>query len=559
MSHLSKKNQIWSRIEKRLPQRGLSEYEELLTVLRQASREVEVSAIKRAQILERLMETLPNRRRVPFWEQTFQRFMAAGTLLSMTLLALLPVLPMPTTRALVAYSELSTIQGLTFLNGQPIEGTASLKVGDEIRTDSDAAAELRLFDDSLLVLAPGTELTIWALSDGSSLKGDTRVHVRLDEGELAAYAFNLAPEASFVVESHENFYELKQRGSYYLKLQDSGQDELVVTRNRVYVGEGLDREIVRPSELAFHEDFWDFSEQRREEHLSFVAAKYDNEPAILPGTPLYTLQQIQFGILSAISVPGIRENHLIAQAGNQLNGAKHFLRTGELDKAQKAMEDYKSTALALEDSGQPELLQQANVTQKEMLADSMLTEDESSLLTVLTEASLIVAPEPQEGEVLLNAASQQLAKILALVEAGETDALDVEMETYKDTVDSFIEQLDAMPMEDRQSLLAEVLEGHQADFDQLIELKADEEVYRQLGMILLSTQEGEVEHLPELFEDKDPQEQQEIYESVKDVVDLSSEIQDQLEVVEGSLDEGANLEGGIAHSEDAEEKPQAGE
>ncbi len=555
------KKRIWNKMQGKLPERGYSAFQAEVSALKEDARSLRVSRLDRVRSKERLLDLLPERVSQPWSFWLFPRkvlaFSSLGLFLSMIFLPLFQTMPLASAER---GNVLTVAQGKVFVDGVLIENKILVEEGSFITTEPGAMAHIEFADDSRVSLAPSTEIELLALDSNPNNSADSEMLIETRKGRVWVQVLNLVGDSSFTVLFPDG-QVTAQKASFDLQVDQKGMElqmaqnlaDVLVVGKQTYSGtlgqgaqmrlQGEDLLLGELSETSKEDVWWDFNVAYGKEHLRKVDAAYKNERIqrvnILPGHPLYRFKTFQESLQEAFTFSKPAKERLIAQhAENRLAEAQALVDLGREDEAQVLLE------ATLDDAGEDTVVALLDQTQKEQLVNQ-------SHDTVLIQEQL--ADKVSETQVITS--SQSLDLIPDLLEAGDVDTAMDYLKDYQENALSILVELQSLPLDEREAvieeLLAQKLEDLQKlrliaglmDDESLLETQA--QVYEEMSLMVLGLREESLEDLSDFFVDNNygVELQEQVYEQVKDSVDLSPALEEQFAAVEEELK--AEADGGV--------------
>lgn len=540
------KKRIWNKMESKLPARGLSDYQSVVSSLNASKSAVELSRLAQAQVKERMLDSLPEREVATFSFAFPRRSFAAMTLSAFFVFLFIPVFQGPQLASASSVSSLEVAQGNVFVNGGLVSGNIVLYEGDTVMTEQGAMAHLQMMDDSRLTLGPDTRIILSTIDSDPFDRNKTTIVVDQLQGRLWTQVVNLVdPEASVSVRFPDGEVTLYQRATVDVRV-DKDEIELQVVQNLVEVdvsrgenyegtlGQGArmlltDTLLLDESRISNQNDVWlSFNSAYGKDYLRRLDEKYTNEAIkrvmILPGNPLYVFKTFRETVREKLTFNSDARGELAA-----LHAQKR------LDESQ-----------VLRAEGENEIADDLLVEYEEKVA--LLDED-------LKEAQL---DEAQKSGAVLTS-SQQLRMVPELLESGDLEVAADYLSDYKDESRSLLVELEGLNLEDRGDVVSELLEDKLEDF-QMIRVIAslsedtgesfeevEAEMMEELSMLVLSLREKSLDNLADFFEETeyDLEIQQNVYTRLIDSVELSPELTEQFEEAEAEIaagDEGVLID-----------------
>lgn len=568
------KQRVWARMSAKLPDRGLSPYQGLVTQMKSLALP-SVSRLQRVQYKEHLLDVLPDRKETVF---VFKRLSGIGTLLAVLSLVFMPILQVAPRSMASSVNQLEVVEGTVLLNGDVVFGSTIVLEGDSIETQEGAMAHLYFVDDSRMTLAPSSSVNLVNADVNPANKADTRIEVHQNSGRVWVQVLNLVSKDSyFLVSFPGGEAHVNNRASFDLSVGD--ETRLAVARNRVEVsffdedtayagtlGQGAEwiqsEEILSTQPISEEQEaelWWDFNEHYGITYASLVDSKYKEELALhanmLPTNPFYFLKTFREDIqVSLAFTSSAKEELLVKQAESRLDEAQVLLAQGETDAAQAVLTVYHATvAEALENSNNGVLLAKLQEKQKQIFTTSnsdentMIFEDHLSSSTALLSSNL-----EEKTAAKLSSASQSLERIPDLLANGFFDQALSDLLLYQEKSFSILTELETIAMEDREAVVSALLDQKLEDIQMLRiissmpeasgSMEVDTQILEQMSMMVLSLKEEKLTELSEFFEstDYDVSVQHNVYTRLKNNLDLNEELSEQFDTLEAELENSIN-------------------
>ncbi|MFA4814651.1 MAG: DUF5667 domain-containing protein [Candidatus Gracilibacteria bacterium] len=572
------KKRIWNRLQSKLPDRGLSLYQSLLSTIKESS-SPEVSRLKRVQYKERLLDILPDRVAPAF---SLRRIWSVGSLLAVLSVIFLPVLQKAPMAAASSVNMLEVVEGQVLVNGVPVSDDRIIEEGDRIETLEGSMAHLYFVDDSRMTLAPQTAVNIVDSELNPLNRADTKVTVHQESGRAWVQVLNLVSSngSYFLVTFPDGEVQVDTRASFDIAVSDA-ETRVSVARNLVdlslsgnetaYAGTlGQGAEIIKDGDsiqteaipIEREEDiWWEFNYTYGNTYAQVLDEQYKEQTtlhaAILPTDLLYFLKTFREDVqVSLAFTSSAKEDLLVQQAGNRLDEAQVLLAQGETEVATEVLNDYQTTVEEdLIDTDNPILLAKLEVTQKQMLTaaevdeNTVLLEDHLALSSVLVSSSL-------EGktEVKMLSASQKLDRVPDLIANGEYDQAISDLEAYQAESLSILTELENVPMEERGEVVSTLLDQKLKDIQRLRVIASmpetsesvsiDTQMLEQMSMMVLSLKEQQLSDLSTFFEntDYDVDVQYSVYNRLKEDTEIDEGLTEQFKSVEDKIQDSTNTE-----------------
>lgn len=562
------KKRIWTRLQSKLPERGLSVYQPMLSFLR--GQTTSVSRLKRVQLKERILDVLPDH--LPASAFFTKRFFASAALLLILGLIFTPVLQVAPSVSASSSNLLEVVEGEVWVNGNPVQGQVLLQTGDRVSTGEDAMAHLYFLDDSRVSMGPGSEVDIVDTQIDPENRADTQVTLLLESGRIWVQVLNLVSSGStFTVQFPEGSATVSNRASFDISVDEETQ--LSVARNLINVsvnteavsyegilgqGAGLwagDEVITETLSSDVESDvWWSFNLAYGKSYARQLDESYKQEKidraVILPGNPLYFLKTFRESIQISLTFSSeAKEELLVQQAENRLNEAQVLLAQGETAAAQAVLEVYDATVEdALENSDNEDLLALVEETQKESFLNQEVNEGTTLLEEHLVSSSALIPSDLSEKtEVQMLSASQKLQRVPDLIANGDFDQALLHLSDYQTESISILAQLESVVFEDREAVISTLLEQKLKDIQILrviasmpelsLMVNIDGAILDQLSMMVLSLREKELTELSKFFESTtyDVVLQYDVYSRLRDHTEITPELSQQFEDVEEEL------------------------
>jgi hypothetical protein len=583
------KKRIWLSMEAKLPSRGLSQFQTVVSAFRISNKYMPASRLAQMQSKERIMDMLPDRPgKKKFAFVVTRRAWATATLSVFMAFLFVPVLQFSEVASAASYNTLEVVQGDVLVNGAPITGEMLLQEGDRVYTGPGSMAHITFLDDSRATLGPSTNVELAFVQSAPGHKTETHVVLHQDSGRVWVQTLNLMSDSYFVLEFDEGQVLAEQRASFDVQL-DEGV-EVQVARNLVdvilngevsyegIVGQGAFLtfgEQLLTSELSpeMQDDvWWEFNLAYGKIHTRNIDERYKDESVkkaiILPGNPLYVFKTFRESALEVLTFSTEAKQKLVAKhAENRLNEAQALIEQGDVEGATEVLGVYKETVEGkLAGSDNADLLAHLNEVKKGVLAKDEMDEGTELLDEHVTETAAVISSNLGEksGAKLLSA-SQKLQIVPDLLEAGNFDKAMDYLSTYKAESLSILAQLEDVELEEREVVIEELLQKKLKDLQQLrvissmLELEealdVDAQVYEEMSLMALSLRERALDRLSNFFveTDYDAIVQQEVYERVKESSEMAEGLEEQFDAVEAGLADVAEKEGAVIEVEVVEE------
>lgn len=570
------KQRIWARMNSKLPDRGLSPYQGLVTQIRSASSPA-VSRLQRVQYKEHLLDSLPDRNKPVF---AFKRLWGLGTLMTVLSLVFMPILQLAPRASASSMNMLEVVEGTVLLNGNVVSEPTVVREGDSIETQEGAMAHIYFVDDSRMTLAPHSVVSLVSAEVNPENKADTRIEVYQESGRSWVQVLNLvSKESYFLVSFPGGNAQVDSRASFDLSIGE--ETRLTVARNIVdlnllgeevaYTGTlGQGAELIRTADLIDthaipqerkDELWWDFNDSYGITYAGLVDSQYKEEAtlhaSILPTNPLYFLKTFREDVQVSLAFSSsAKEELLVQQAENRLNEAQVLLAQGETTAAEEVLTVYHETVEeALENTDNVVLLAKLEETQKQVFTSTSLDESTAILEDHLSSTTALLSSSLEEKtEAKLNSASQNLERVPDLLTNGFFDQALNDLALYQEKSLSILTELESVPMEERESVVSALLDQKLDDIQMLRiiasmpeaseSMPVDTQILEQMSMMVLSLKEEELNELATFFEstDYDVSVQYNVYTRLKNNLELDQELSEQFETVEAELENSINAE-----------------
>ena len=567
------KERVWNRMQSKLPDRGLSPYQNLLTNLKTAGSPA-VSRLKLVQAKEHLLDVLPDRVQPAFWGK---RLWATGSLLAVLSVIFLPVLQHTPVALADQINTLEVVEGQVTVNGELVSDVRVLQNGDRIETLEGSMAHLYFVDDSRVTLAPSTAVDIVDTQVDPNNAADTRVTVNQSSGRVWVQVLNLVSKDSyFALNLPTGQVKVDSRASFETQLGEGTR--ISVARNLVEVslngdeiaytgtlgqgaevllsGDSLQTE--RIPEEREEDIWWEFNTAYGKSYASTLDEQYKYEAtvqaSVLPGDPLYFLKQWREQIqLSLAFTPSAREDVLVEQAQNRLSEAQTLLAKGKTDEAEEVLQDYHDTVdEALQNSDNADLLAALELTQKQVLTDPEVNANTALMEAHLAKSSASVSSGLEEKtQAKMVSTSQKLERVPDLLADGNYEQALLDLSDYQTESLSILTELEEVPMDQREAVVSALLNQKLDDITLLRviasmpeaaeALDIDKQMLEQMSMMVLSLKEQQLTDLGSFFEstDYDLEVQYNVYSRLKGDVEIDEGLSEQFESVEEELENSA--------------------
>lgn len=564
------KKRIWNRMQSKLPDRGLSPYQNLLGSLRSYEAPM-ISRLTRVQSKEHLLDILPDRPAPTF---SLRRMWGVGSLLAVLSVIFMPVLQKVPVASASTVNTVEVVEGQVYVNGESIQESVIVRPGDRIETAEGSMAHIYFVDDSRMTLAPSTRVDIVDTEIDELNKTNTKVEVRQESGRAWVQVLNLlsSNDSYFLVTFPDGEVEVDTRASFDIAVGD--ETRVSVARNLVdlslqgedtaYAGTlGQGAEIVKvedsiqtekiPSERE--EDlWWEFNDAYGRTYAQVLDDHYKEEASLqatlLPTNPFYFLKTFREDVqVSLAFTSSAKEELLVQQAENRLMEAQILFAKGETEVAEQVLNDYQSTVQeALENTDNPVLLAKLDMTQKQMLTASDVDEGTQILEDHLVTSSAIVSSSLEDKtEVRMYSASQKLERVPDLIANGNFEQALTDLSSYQSSSLSILTELENIPMDQREQVVSALLDQKLEDI-QLLRVIAsmpetseavsiDTQMLEQMSMMVLSLKEQQLSDLSTFFEstDYDLDVQYNVYNRLKDDTEIGDELNEQFATVENEI------------------------
>ncbi len=530
------KQRIWNKMESKLPERGLSTYQRVVSSLNLSKAELAHSRLAQAQVKERMLDSLPDRDEPGFSFVFPKRAFSAMTLSAFFAFLFIPVFQGPQLASASTVNSLEVAQGTVYVNGEAVNENTILYPGDSVMTAQGGMAHLQMMDDSRLTLGPDTRIVLTAIDTDPLDRNKTTIVVDQLQGRLWTQVVNLVdPEASVSVRFPDGEVTLHQRATVDVRV-DRDETELQVVQNLVELdvsnyegtlGQGARMLLTDTMELeeALSSDqndvWWSFNLAYGKDYLRNLDEKYTNEAikrvVILPGNPLYKFKTFRESVREKLTFGSEAKQELVAQHAQKRLDESQALRTeGEIEIADELLVEYGEKMAQLDDATMDAHLDEAQKT----------------------------------GAVL--STSQQLRLVPELLEAGDLETAAAHLADYKGEARSILVELEELNFEERGDVVSDLLEDKLEDF-QMIRVIAslsedtgesfeevEAEMMEELSMMVLSLREKSLDNLADFFEETeyDLAVQQDVYDRLFDSVELTPELTEQFEEAEAEIASG---------------------
>ncbi len=481
----SAKSRIWGGMQSKMAARELTEFQPLLSALRDVSSEVKTNKLQRVQSKEMLLECLPNREVLAFDWGWVKKAWASGALAMLFFALLVP----PFESHIVSASSLSWLEvekGEVWLNGIAVKGKASVKEGDKLYSFNGALAHLSFADDSRITMGSEAHLTVVEVSVDPLHRKPSVITLAQAQGRTWTQVVNLnTTDSTFNIISPQGEVQVRQRASFDLLVQ-ADQSEIKVARNLVDVvvtadentvatvgqGTGLvldsDTGVRELAVLEEPDEWWAYNESYGKEYTLALEQNYKREVVerikILPGNPLYGIKTFREEVQLALSfTEGARQQVVVKQAETRLAEAQALVEQGRTEEAKDVLNVYESKVESIANTGDETLLASIRETQKNLLVKSGTSEGDQLIEEHIASSSTQVAGDQKKAGVLVESASQKLARVPDAVAAGDLELARsylAEYELYSEGVDA---QLSSMSEEEKAVVLADIFDQKMDD------------------------------------------------------------------------------------------------
>lgn len=578
MDHLdieNAKKRIWNRMQSKLPDRGLSPYQSLLSTIRDTSSPT-ISRLSRVQYKEHLLDVLPDRVTPTF---SLRRIWSVGALFTVLSVILMPVLQKVPTTSAAAVNKLEVVEGQILVNGHLVTEDRLVEAGDRVETLEGSMAHIYFVDDSRMTLAPKTVIDIVDTQINPLNRADTKVTVNQESGRAWVQVLNLVSsnDSYFMVTFPNGDVQVDTRASFDLAVGE--ETRVSVARNLVdlsMIGEetayagtlGQGAEIIKdadsiqsetiPSERE-EELWWEFNYTYGNTYAQLLDAQYKEEnilhATILPTHPLYFLKTLREEVqVSLAFTSSAKQELLVRQAENRLDEAQVLLAQGKTSAAQETLNEYQATVEgALTNTDNPVLLAKLEVTQKQMLTAAEVDENTELLEGHLTSSSALLSSSlGGKTEVKMLSASQKLDRVPDLISNGNYEQALSDLLAYQADSLSILTELEDVPMEERAGVVSVLLNQKLEDIQHLRVIASmpetsdlvniDSQMLEQMSMMVLSLKEQQLSDLSAFFEstDYDVEVQYSLYNRLKGDTEINEELTEQFQSVEDKIQNSVN-------------------
>ncbi len=564
------KKRIWSRLESKLPERGIGVFQPVLSLLR-SSEKPSLSRLKQVQMKERFLDLLPDRSQpIPFFSR---RIFASSALVLVLGVLFMPVLEVAPNVSAASANVLEVVEGEVWVNGTLTTNTTLIQPGDTILTGENSMAHLYFLDDSRVTLGADTQVDIVDTTIDPENRAKTMVELRQESGRLWVQVLNLVSKESFFVLDFPNGeVTVDSRASFDVQVGDETQ--ISVARNLVTVnatgednsyegvlgqgaslwaGDELRTEAIDREEEA--DAWWSFNLTYGKSYARQLDENYKQEAidraVILPGNPFYFLKTFRETLQVTFTFSSeAKEDLLVQQAENRLNEAQVLLAQGKTDAAEETLQVYQDTVeKTLENSDNVELLAALQETQKQVSVNQDVDVNLTLFQDHLTSSSALVSSDVSDKtEVKLDSASQKLQRVPDLLVNGDFDQALLDLSAYQLESFSIVTELENVALDQREAIVSALLDQKLKDIQMLRVIASMPELtssvdttdtmLEQLSMLLLSLREKELTQLSEFFESTDYNVtlQYQIYSRLRDQADITPELTQQFQNTEVVMD-----------------------
>lgn len=580
MDHLdieNAKKRIWNRMQSKLPDRGLSSYQSLLSTIRDTSSPA-VSRLSRVQHKEHLLDVLPDRVAPAF---SLRRIWSVGSLIAVLSVILMPVLQKVPMASASSVNKLEVVEGQVLVNGTLVTENRLIEEGDRVETLEGAVAHLYFVDDSRMTLAPQTVVDIVDTQINPLNRADTKVTVNQESGRAWVQVLNLVSsnDSYFLVTFPDGEVQVDTRASFDLAVGE--ETRVSVARNLVdlslsgeetaYAGTlGQGAEIIKDADSIQTETipaereeelWWEFNYTYGNTYAQVLDDQYKEETTlhatILPTHPLYFLKTFREDVqVSLAFTSSAKEDLLVQQAENRLNEAQALFAQGETEVAQETLDEYQATVEeALIDTDNPVLLAKLEVTQKQMLTTAGVDENTVLLEDQLASSSVLLSSSLEDKtEVKMLSASQKLDRVPDLISNGDYEQALSDLLAYQAESLSILTELEDVPMEERIEVVSALLDQKLEDIQHLRVIASmpetaelvniDTQMLEQMSMMVLSLKEQQLSDLSTFFEstDYDVEVQYSLYNRLKGDTEIGEELTEQFQSVEDKIQDPTGME-----------------
>ncbi len=569
------KARVWRRLESRLPDRGLSLYQEQLRFLKSSSADMEPSRLLAVQSKERFLDALPDRPTFS-WVLFFKRT-ASLSLLSLIGLSLL--FPAFKPAAVLAFnsSTLEPVSGTVTLNGEPVYESIAILPGDRVALGDASKAHLLFRDGSRVTLG---EDTIALLREAQS-----ETVIVLNRGLLWAQTLDSSvPTPHLFVETHEGRLALYPQSSLSVEVDERGTS-LAVLENvaranlndseQLTLGPGAQVALssqggTRISKISDNVDnpWWDFNRSFGDVHEAEFLASRDSSPnqiRVLPGDLLYPIKTFSEDLRIGLSFNAASRNQLLMQsAGNRLMEAQALLDQGRPADAEVAMDRYQELALQL------------NGSSKE--GDRVALESAKDLVLSDSDDAIQLANAKERPQLRLQNASKRITSLPELLNQGDLEGARSSLQDYADASRAAFVDIEAVPLSERLPLVRDLLQQKIQDWEILkiseslpqaegvVDVRA--QMVSDMNLMALSLQEESLDDLSGLLTaNADPELQELLLTQLQSHSALPDSMLRQMEVAQDEMNEPPHyssapvleIDDSIAHADEPEQNPDRSE
>ncbi len=570
------KARVWRRLESRLPDRGLSLYQEQLRALKGSSADMEPSRLLAVQSKERFLDALPDRP-VFLWMPFFKRA-ASVSLLSLIGLSLLFPAFRPAVVLASNSSTLEPVSGTVTLNGEPVHESIFIQPGDRVALGDDSTAHLLFRDGSRVTLGEDTiallrevqSETVIVLNRGL-LWGQTldssvpapHLFIETQEGRLALY-----PQSSLSVEVNE-------RGTFLAVLENVARANLNDSE-QLTLGPGAQVALnsqggTRISKISDNVDnaWWNFNRSFGDAHeAEFLASRNANPPTqvrVLPGDLLYPIKTFSEDLRIGFSFNAASRNQLLMEsAGNRLMEAQALLDQGRPADAEVAMIRYQELALQLNGSSEE--------------GDRVALESAKDLVLSDSDSAIQLANAKERPQLRLQNASKRITSLPELLNQGDLDEARSSLQDYADASKAAFVDIEAVPLSERLPLVRDLLQQKIQDWEILkiseslpqaegvVDVRA--QMVSDMNLMALSLQEESLDDLNGLLTaNADPELQELLLTQLQSHSTFPDSMLRQMEVAQDEMNEPPHyssapvleIDDPITHADEPEQNPDRSE
>ncbi len=569
------KARVWRRLESRMPDRGLSLYQEQLRTLKSSGELMEPSRLLAVQSKERFLDALPDRP-VFLWMPFFKRAASFSLLSFMGLSLLFPAFK-PAEVLAFNSSTLEPVSGTVTLNGEPVHESISVLPGDRVALGDASKAHLLFRDGSRVTLG---EDTIALLREAQS-----ETVIVLNRGLLWAQTLDSSmPAPHLFVETHEGRLALYPQSSLSVEVDEHGTF-LAVLENvaranlndaeQLTLGPGAQVALssqggTRISKISDNVDnaWWDFNRSFGYEHEAEFLASRDSSSTqirVLPGDLLYPIKTFSEDLRIGLSFDAASRNQLLMEsAGNRLMEAQALLDQGRPDDAEVAMSRYQELALQLNDSLKG--------------GDRVALEDVKDLVLSDSDDAIQLASAKERPQLRLQNASKRITSLPELLNQGDLDGARSSLQDYADASKAAFVDIEAVPLAERLPLVRDLLQQKIQDWEILkvseslpqaegvVDARA--QMVSDMNLMALSLQEESLDDLTGLLTaNADPELQELLLAQLQTHSSLPDSMLQQMEVVQDEMNEPPHyssapvleIDEPIAHTDEPEQDTDRGE